>query len=104
MRYSKSSLSIADQSALILERGLRYDDPARLQKYLSIIGYYRLSAYWHAFELPPDAPDSRNRKFKPDTTFDKVLGLYSFDGNLRILVMEALERIDNIFSRHSLLS
>jgi abortive infection bacteriophage resistance protein len=94
MRYAKPSLSIPDQSALILERGLLCDDPARLQKYLSTIGYYRLSAYWHPFELPSGDPNTRNHKFKPGTTFDKVLGLYIFDRNLRILVMEAMERIE----------
>lgn len=57
---------------LILERGLLCDDPVRLQKYLSTIGYYRLSAYWHPFELPSGVPNTRNHKFKPDTTFDKV--------------------------------
>lgn len=94
MRYDKPSLSIAEQSALIQERGLVCDDPARLQKYLSTIGYYRLSAYWLPFELPSDTPGTRNHRFLPGTTFDKVLGLYIFDRNLRMLVMEALERIE----------
>src|ERR671924_107727 len=94
MRYAKPSLSIAEQAALILERGLLCDNPARLQKYLRTIGYYRLSAYWLPFEIPSRHPGSRNHRFRPDTTFDQVLGLYIFDRNLRILVMEALERIE----------
>lgn len=94
MRYAKPSLSITEQSALILERGLLCDDPVRLQRYLSTIGYYRLSAYWLPFELPSHHSGTRNHRFRPDTTFDKVLGLYIFDRNLRMLVMEALERIE----------
>jgi len=73
MRYAKPSLSIADQSALILERG--FSVTIRLDK----ISLARLSAYWHPFELPSDDPNTRNHKFKSDTTFDKVLGLYIFD-------------------------
>lgn len=95
MRYAKPSLSIAEQSALILERGLVCEDTARLEKYLSTIGYYRLSAYWLPFELPSQDPgDTRSHRFRPGATFEKVLDLYIFDRNLRMLVMEAMERTE----------
>jgi abortive infection bacteriophage resistance protein len=68
MRYAKPSLSIDDQSALILERGLLCDDPARLQRYLSTIGYYRLSAYWHPFELPSVDSNTRSLDILPGPT------------------------------------
>lgn len=94
MQYVKRPFSISDQSARLLQRGLICDDIERLEKYLANIGYYRLSAYWHPFELPSTNGTSRNHNFLPDTTFDKILNLYIFDRKLRLLVMEAMERIE----------
>lgn len=94
MRYEKLPLSIAEQAKRLLERGLLFDDSQRVEKYLSNIGYYRLSAYWHSFELPSIDGNSRNHLFRPNTTFDQVLDLYIYDRKLRLLVMEAIERIE----------
>jgi len=55
---------------------------------LSEVNYYRLSGYWYPFrDLPSD-------KFKPDTKFDIVWDRYVFDRQLRVLVMDAIERIE----------
>lgn len=94
MRYQKPSLSVAEQAALIIERGLVCDDVPRLEKYLSTIGYYRLSAYWLPFEHPSGSPLTRNHRFRQGTTFEQVLALYVFDRKLRMMVMEAMERIE----------
>lgn len=93
MRYAKRPFTIADQASRLIDRGLACDNPGRLEKYLANIGYYRLSAYWHPFELPSNG-NSRNHHFLPETSFDKVLNLYIFDRKLRLLVMEAIERIE----------
>lgn len=37
-----------------------------------------------------------SHQFKPDTHFDAVLNLYLFDRELRLLVMDAIERIEFI--------
>lgn len=95
MRYNKPPLSIADQAKQLLNRGLLCNDPPRMEHYLAHIGYYRLSAYCLPFEQPSTDPNgSRNHNFKPGTTFEQVLGLYIFDRKLRLLVMEAIERIE----------
>lgn len=94
MHYSKPALSISDQAQLLLDRGLICDDRQRIEHYLSNIGYYRLSAYLLPFEQPSTHGDSRNHKFLPNTTFEQVLNLYVFDRKLRLLVMEAIERIE----------
>ena len=94
MRYDKRPFSIPEQAARLVQRGLLCDDIERLEKYLANIGYYRLSAYWHPFELPSTNGTSRNHNFQPNITFDKVLNLYIFDRKLRLLVMEAMERIE----------
>ncbi len=59
---------------------------------LQHISYYRLRAYW----LPCEdaAPADGEHRFKAGTSFDDVLDLYIFDRKLRLLVMDALERIE----------
>lgn len=94
MRYSKPPLSISDQAQLLLDRGLICDNRQRLEHYLSNIGYYRLSAYLLPFEQPSTNGNSRNHRFIPGTTFEQVLNLYVFDRKLRLLAMEAIERIE----------
>jgi abortive infection bacteriophage resistance protein len=94
MQYSKPPLSIDDQAARLIQRGLVCENPERLKHYLTHIGYYRLSAYWHPFEKPPVEPNRRNHNFEAGTTFDRVLDLYDFDRKLRLLVMNAIERIE----------
>lgn len=93
MHYNKPPLSIPDQAQLLLDRGLICADKPRLERYLTSIGYYRLSAYWLPFERP-SINGNRNHQFVPGTEFDQVLKLYIFDRKLRLLVMEAIERIE----------
>lgn len=94
MRYNKPALSLPDQAQRLLDRGMICIDRNRLEHYLSHIGYYRLSAYWLPFEKPSVNNDSRNHLFLPNTSFEQVLTLYIFDRKLRLLVMEAIERIE----------
>lgn len=100
MRYDKPALSIQAQAAKLKERGMEFDDAKRVEHYLTHIGYYRLSAYWLPFEPKADDGKSRDHRFLPDTTFDQVLDLYIFDRQLRLLVMEAIERIETSVRAH----
>ncbi len=93
MNYAKPPLSILDQIALLKERGLLIQNEKRARHYLTYIGYYRFSAYWLSFEYL-DKQGKRTHRFKKGTSFDDVLGLYIFDRKLRLLVMEAMERIE----------
>lgn len=72
------------------KRGLAVPDKDKANRYLDFIGYYRLSAYTIPFQIPL----SPSHQFKPDTTFDDVLQLYIFDRQLRLLIMDAIERIE----------
>lgn len=100
MRYDKPALSIADQVARLQQRGLQCADEARVQHYLTHIGYYRLSAYWLPFEQPATDGQPRDHQFQPGTNFEQVLSLYIFDRQLRLLVMEAIERIETAIRTH----
>lgn len=87
-KYQKPPLSISEQANLLIERGLICDDRTRFESYLASIGYYRLSAYWYPYI------DQSTQKFFSDTNFNTILDIYIFDRKLRLLVMEAIERIE----------
>ena len=74
-RYNKQPLSIDEQIKRLQDRGMRIDDAARAKRYLTNIGYYRLSAYWLPFEPCCQTGQSRLHQFQPGTTFDQVLSL-----------------------------
>ncbi len=86
MRYLKAALSFSDQLAQLQQRGLHVADPDRALRWLQRISYYRLSAYFLPFK------DGDN--FRQGTEFNDVAGLYIFDRKLRLLVLDAIERIE----------
>jgi hypothetical protein len=86
VKYTKPALSFEQQANQLLNRGLQ-TDRTRLIQILSRVSYYRLSAYWHPFKRPDES-------FAPDTTLDKVWRRYTFDRQLRLLVMDAIERVE----------
>jgi abortive infection bacteriophage resistance protein len=92
MKFTKPPLSIADQIARIEGRGMVVPDHALAAHYLRHISYYRLRAYWLPFEEA--APADGEHKFKTGTCFDDVLALYVFDRRLRLLIMDAIERVE----------
>lgn len=85
--YSKPFLSFDDQITLMQSRGLTMPDRGRAIMYLHQISYYRLSAYFLPFQSTTDTFDS-------GTTFEHVIKTYSFDRELRLLVFDAIERIE----------
>lgn len=70
------------------------DDADTAMQWLETVGYYRLSAYWLPFELPPEGELVRSKTFRPKTTLKAVTDLYVFDRRLRVLVLEAIERVE----------
>lgn len=94
MKFDKKPTSIPEQVKLLKERGMLVDDEAFASECLSIIGYYRLSAYWLPYEELPVNGATRSKIFKQGTTFEQVHDSYVFDRNLRVLLLEAIERIE----------
>ena len=90
MTFAKPALPLPDLLAKLQARGLQVPDPAQALHYLRFIGYYRLSAY----ALPFQQANAPGKPFRPGTTFQDVLGLYRFDRELRLLVIDAIERIE----------
>ena len=86
MRYDKSHLSIDDQVARLTSRGMQ-GDPLVMAERLSVANYHRLTAYWHPFRLS-------DHSFVPGTDFETVWRRYVFDRQLRLLVLDAIERFE----------
>lgn len=87
--FTKPATTYAEQVALLQQRGMVIDDPAEAEFYLQHLNYYRLGAYWLPFEA-----DHGSHRFQPDTHFSAVLNLYIFDRELRLLILDAIERIE----------
>jgi abortive infection bacteriophage resistance protein len=87
--FTKPATTHAQQVTLLQQRGMLIDDTAEAEFYLRHLNYYRLSAYWLPFES-----DHTTHQFKPGTRFTDVLNLYIFDRELRLLVLDAIERIE----------
>lgn len=90
--YQKPPLTIAAQLNKLKDRGLDLGNEQRAERYLNTIGFYRLSAYFIPFEDPQHT--GTEHVFVPGTHLDDVLDLYIFDRELRLLVLESLERIE----------
>ncbi|MCI1963093.1 MAG: Abi family protein [Ancrocorticia sp.] len=86
MRYAKPFRTYEEQACLLISRGM-IADRDKLIKHLQDVGYYRLSGYWYIFKRSDET-------FFPETTFDKVWSLYVFDRQLRLVVLDAVERVE----------
>lgn len=88
MEYTKPPLTFERQAQKLIERGL-IANADELIKRLCAVNYYRFSAYLYPFRNPD--PDDT---YKPGTTLDMVWKHYTFDRQLRVLVMDAVERVE----------
>lgn len=87
-------MSFEDQLNLLTSRGMQVSDDEAAINYLDRIGYYRLSGYWYPFRTWDLVSQKRVDDFKPDTQFENIVNLYVFDKKLRLLALDALERIE----------
>lgn len=91
--HMKPWTSIADQIELLKSKGMIITDDALAAQALDRFGYYRLSGYWFSFR-DKDASGAILNHFAPDTHLKEIVDLYVFDKRLRLLALDALERIE----------
>ncbi len=89
MEFNKPFQSIQQQIDLLSSRGMIIDDHA--EHYLQHLNYYRLSGYWLPFQ---ENGKERSHLFLKNTKFSDILNLYIFDRELRLLLLDAIERIE----------
>ncbi|MDP2221567.1 MAG: Abi family protein [Hydrogenophaga sp.] len=110
MSYPKPWLSLEQQLDNLQARGLLVSDRDKALRCLQRMGYYRLSGYWYAFRersgpcclLNKQRSGKSQEKgellaldtFKYGATFQNAVDLYVFDKELRLLAMDALERVE----------
>lgn len=65
------------------------DDQSATFHHLAHLNYYRLTPYWLPFQ-----ENTVIHKFRPGTKFERVVDIYMFDKKLRLLLLNAIERIE----------
>ena len=90
--YNKPPLTYTEQVELLSSRGMVISDKQRTERHLANISYYRLSAYMLPYKQKENGKilDS----FREGVTWDTVYNLYVFDRKLRLLVFDAIERLE----------
>jgi len=99
---AKSWKSFEEQLAILKSRGLQVDDDSKAFNYLERLGYYRLSGYlypFRSFEITKDkhgnlTGSKRVDDFIDGAHFKDAVHLYVWDKKLRLLALDALERIE----------
>jgi abortive infection bacteriophage resistance protein len=86
MKYEKPPLTFEQQADLLISRGLIADRDVLISR-LRAVNYYRLSGYLYTFR-------ESDTVFKAGTTLDKVWHHYIFDRQLRMIVMDGIERVE----------
>lgn len=88
--FDKPAIDIDQQIALLKVRGLHFQDEARARHFLEAVSFFRLTPYMRPFQLLDDPQHG----FRPGTGFRSLTRLYDFDRRLRLLVMDAIERVE----------
>ena len=109
----KPYLPVYNLVQLMQSRGMLIEDAARAERKLAQVGYYRLSGFWFPCrqyligdngQITVSAQTGkpvRAETMLAGTSFNKVFELYLFDKRLRLLMLDALERVE-IFVRTAL--
>ncbi len=91
--YQKRALTVAEQLKLLASSSLSVVDYRFAESTLKTVSYHRLSGYFHPFL----ATTNPSLLFKNNTSFSDIWALYTFDRELRLLVSDAIERIEVAF-------
>jgi abortive infection bacteriophage resistance protein len=90
--FKKEAKSFQDQIDLLKARGLIIEGEFEAKETLKNISYYRLSGYFYPF-----LKDKENHIFYEGTRFNDVIDLYNFDRELRLIIFDAIEKIEIAF-------
>lgn len=103
MEYDKPWMSLDDQLSRLHARGVDVGDPSSALRLLSEVGYYRLTGHLYPFRCAGPYPDEehatrgKRSAYLPGTRIADAVALIDFDRKLRLLVLDALERIEVSF-------
>ena len=86
---AKPFKSIQEQIALLQGRNMQFKNIDDAPHFFNNISYYRLKGYW--WELQDNKVDHH---FASNSYFEDVIDLYNFDRHFRLIVFNAIERIE----------
>ncbi len=87
MNYPKKALSFEEQAERLIQRGL-IADKQELIKRLRAVSYYRFSGYLYPFR------QCDSESYMEGTTLETIWRRYCFDRRLRVLFLDAIERVE----------
>lgn len=83
----KEPKTYEEQLGILKGRGCIITDDKKCMQRLSLVNYYRLTAYFIPFK-------DTNGSYKEGTDFENVYNLYEFDRKLRYVLLSALECVE----------
>ena len=86
---NKPAYTKEDQLDLLKKRGMIILNEENAFHFLKNISYYRLKGYWWDMQI-----DFQLHQFKADSVFEDVIDRYNFDRHLRLILFDAIERIE----------
>ena len=89
MVYNKPALTVAQQLSQLRKRGLSIPDSKIAEHFLNNVCYYRLAGYWWTLQS-----DRSKHRFRQGANFQQVVDRYNFDRELRLIIMDMIERIE----------
>jgi abortive infection bacteriophage resistance protein len=106
VEYSKPWLSVDEQVDQLHRRGVHVPDRAAAAALLREVGYYRLTGYLYPFRESTRTESAGRTSvtvldtYRAGTTFTEAAVLLAFDRQLRLLVIEGVERIEVAIRTH----
>ena|SRR6056297_912623 len=85
----KPAKNIAQQIELLKSRGMQFKNEEQAPHFLKDISYYRLKGYWWDRQI-----DKVHHTFQDNTFFEDIIDRYNFDRHLRLILFDAIERIE----------
>jgi abortive infection bacteriophage resistance protein len=99
--YTKPWLPIDEQVDRLAARGVAIPDSRMAAKLLSNVGYYRLTGYLYPFRRSERYVDDDGKErtrvlsgYREGTSVEDAARLLDFDRELRLLVLDAVERVE----------
>lgn len=86
---AKHPKTIQEQIDLLKSRNMAFKEVSNAPHFLANISYYRLKGYWWEMQ-----DDKINHHFASGSYFEDVIDLYNFDRHFRLIVFNAIERIE----------
>lgn len=67
---------------------------AQISEQLASVNYYRMAAYWYQFRIPRKGKATPSKAIAKGTAWEDVVEYYRFDRRLRVLLFDAISRIE----------